>query len=259
MQRVDLQRVSHSYKVGSSCDELEPNVCSDCFFVEDGEVIGFYLRSLPPEIARVAAIANNELLSERVPKSNMSRSSGLTSGANEVEQFSTIIGSCAPKPHMKRPYPTKSSVHAAPSARRFILSMLKLVSMCEDLLRDVAPHLFDRQLEVFKRVDEKWKFGRLFTSSISNYNAAAPFHIDAANIPETVNFIITKRRDSIGGDLCVPDYGAVLDCCDSSLIVYPAWRNLHGVTPIRPISQGGYRNSLVFYPLKAFLDKHYSE
>jgi hypothetical protein len=36
------------------------------------------------------------------------------------------------------------------------------------------------------------------------------------------------------------------------MLVYPAWRNVHGVTPIIPLKEGGYRNSLVFYPLKAF-------
>jgi hypothetical protein len=36
-----------------------------------------------------------------------------------------------------------------------------------------------------------------------------------------------------------------------------AWKNVHGVTPIVPTSKDGYRNSLVFYPLKAF--KNYFE
>lgn len=39
---------------------------------------------------------------------------------------------------------------------------------------------------------------------------------------------------------------------DNSMLVYPAWRNVHGVTPIVPTREGGYRNSLVFYSLKAF-------
>ena len=32
-----------------------------------------------------------------------------------------------------------------------------------------------------------------------------------------------------------------------------AWRNVHGVTPIIPTFEGGYRNSLVFYPLNAIV------
>ena len=43
-----------------------------------------------------------------------------------------------------------------------------------------------------------------------------------------------------------------MDSSDNSMLVYPAWRNVHGVTPIVATKEGGYRNSLVFYPLKAF-------
>jgi len=50
----------------------------------------------------------------------------------------------------------------------------------------------------------------------------------------------------------VPDYGATFEQADNSMLVYPAWRNVHGVTPIIPTSDDGYRNSLIFYPLKAF-------
>ena len=39
---------------------------------------------------------------------------------------------------------------------------------------------------------------------------------------------------------------------DNSILVYPAWRNVHAVTPIIPSHEGGYRKSLIFYPLRAF-------
>lgn len=45
-----------------------------------------------------------------------------------------------------------------------------------------------------------------------------------------------------------------LSQCDylqkAAILVYPAWMSLHGVTPIKLHKEGGYRNSLVFYPLK---------
>lgn len=97
------------------------------------------------------------------------------------------------------------------------------------------------------------KFGNLFTSSISNYNINAAFHVDNGNIKDTVNVIICKQKNAKGGDLHIPDYNATIGQVDNSILVYPAWRNMHGVTPIIPTKQGGYRNSLVFYPLKAFL------
>ena len=80
----------------------------------------------------------------------------------------------------------------------------------------------------------------------------APFHIDNANLKNCVNVIITKRLNSKGGNLHVPDYNATFDSCNNSMLVYPAWKNIHGVTPIIPTHEGGYRNSLIFYPLKAF-------
>ena len=63
---------------------------------------------------------------------------------------------------------------------------------------------------------------------------------------------MTKRFDSVGGYLHVPDYNATVECADNSLLVYPAYRNVHGVTPIHAKSVNGYRNSLIFYALKGF-------
>ena len=125
----------------------------------------------------------------------------------------------------------------------------------EKLIKEILPEQHERQLELFKNVPNEWKFGNLFTSSISNYNIPAPFHRDTGNIKGCVNVIITKRRNSTGGNLNVPDYGATIDQCDNSILVYPAWRNVHGVTPIVPTFEDGYRNSLIFYPLKAFVNK----
>ena len=64
--------------------------------------------------------------------------------------------------------------------------------------------------------------------------------------------VIAKKRNATGGNTTVPDYNATMDSSDNSMLVYPAWRNVHGVTPIVATKEDGYRNSLVFYPLKAF-------
>ena len=97
-----------------------------------------------------------------------------------------------------------------------------------------------------------YRFGNLFTSSISNLNISAPFHQDRGNLKDTVNVIMTKRKGTKGGSLSVPDYDEVFEQSDNSILVYPAWRNVHGVTPIKQIHEDGYRNSLIFYPIKKF-------
>jgi hypothetical protein len=183
----------------------------------------------------------------------MNRTSGEQGHTAKVQQFSTIIGSVPPRPHMKRPYPSISSVHHVPTAQTFIKAMLMLCHESEQIIKKLTPNIYDKQTEIIsKNVDKKWRFGNMFTSSISNFNISASFHRDAGNFEGCVNVIIAKKENASGGNTTVPDYGATMDSCDNSMLVYPAWRNVHGVTPIVPKFDGGYRNSLVFYPLKAF-------
>jgi len=259
MKRIDLTPVQHTRKIGEECEYIEPNVTEDCIFYADGKAIGFYLTKMPEKMCKLADVANAEFRSKSVPKSVMTRQvpdgkneNGTYKYRNSVDQYSTIIGGVPPKPHMRRPYPTLSSVHSVKTAQTFIKAMLMLAKESEALIAELMPEQYAKQLEAFKTVPDKWKFGNLFTSSISNFNISAPFHRDAGNITETVNVIICKRMNSKGGDLHVPDYGATIGQVDNSILVYPAWRNMHGVTPIIPTFEGGYRNSLVFYPLKAF-------
>jgi hypothetical protein len=260
MKRIDLTPIQHTRKIGEECEYIEPNVTEDCIFYADGKAIGFYLTKMPEKMCKLADVANAEFRSARVPKQEMLRKTG--DGFDEktgrfiyknlVKQQSTILGSVPPKPHMKRAYPTISTAHRSKTANTFIKAMLMLAKESEALIAELMPEQYAKQVEVFKTVPDKWKFGNLFTSSISNFNISAPFHVDTKNITETVNVIICKRMNSKGGDLHVPDYGATIGQVDNSILVYPAWRNMHGVTPIIPTFEGGYRNSLVFYPLKAF-------
>jgi hypothetical protein len=259
MKRIDLIEVKHNRKIGEACEYIEPNVTEDCIFYADGEPIGFYLTRMPEKMCKLADLANAELQSKRVPKAEMQRPKMMGYDANgkgiidrSVKQFSTILGGVPPKPHMRRPYPTISSVHGVKSADIFIKAMLMLAKESEQLIKELLPKQYEQQIELFKDVNEKWRFGNLFTSSISNYNISAPFHRDTGNIIGAVNVIICKQKNSKGGDLHVPDYNATIGQIDNSILVYPAWRNVHGVTPIIPIHKDGYRNSLIFYPLKAF-------
>jgi len=260
MKRIDLVKIDHDRKIGEVCEYIEPNVIEDCVFYSEGEPIGFYLTKMPEKMCKLADLANAELRSKNVPKSNMNRSDavkkfmegGMSEMKKGVSQYSTIIGSTPPRPHMRRPYPSISSVHGVKTAQTFIKAMLLLARESEELIKQILPEQYERQVKVFSDVPEKWRFANLFTSSISNYNIPAPFHRDTGNIVGAVNVIICKKQNSKGGDLHIPDYNATIGQRDNSILVYPAWRNVHGVTPIVPTHEGGYRNSLVFYPLKAF-------
>lgn len=256
MKRIDLKQIPHNVKIGDVCGHIEPNVTEDSIFYYEDEPIGFYIKDIykySDKLGKLADLADKELRSKNVPKSEMKRSSGLHNSEKEVLQYSTILGSVPPKPHMRRPYASISSVHSVKTAQTFIKAMLLLCKESEQLIKQITPNIYDRQKEIIeKNIPKKWRFGELFTSSISNYNISAPFHRDAGNLEGCVNVIIAKKQNAIGGNTTVPDYGATMDSCDNSMLVYPAWRNVHGVTPIVPTHENGYRNSLVFYPLKAF-------
>tara|TARA_R110002126_G_scaffold243449_3_gene386572 strand:- start:284 stop:757 length:474 start_codon:yes stop_codon:yes gene_type:complete len=154
---------------------------------------------------------------------------------------------------MRRSYASKSSVHAVQSARTFVKSMVMAGEEALKIVEAVTPSVYKIHRDsVEKQVPEKWRFAKLFTSSISNCNIACGVHQDNLNVRGAINVIITKRRNSKGGNLFVPDYGTTFNSADNSMLVYPAWRNMHGVTPIVTTHPGGYRNSLIWYALNAF-------
>jgi hypothetical protein len=259
MKIIELVKTEHSVKIGDDCPSIVPNIVEDTLFVSNGATVGFYLKNVgkySKKALELSEIANREFLSNRVPKTVMNRSTGYHEGTN-VKQFSTIIGSIQARPHMRRPYNSISAVHNKPSAKTFIKAMWLLALEAENVMKDVAPDVYAKQKEIFDRhVDKKWRFGNIFTSSISNFNIASGYHRDSGNIEGCANVIITRRDNSTGGNTTIPDYNATVDSADGSILVYPAWRNVHGVTPIIPTKAGGYRNSLVFYPLRAFVNKH---
>lgn len=265
MKQLELESREHDFKIGEHCAPIQPNVTEDTLLLENGKPIGFYIRDIgqySQKAAQLANIADFELRTPKVPKTEMSRGPQgnkrdkllrKQQGKELVTQFSVILGGVAPKPHMRRNYPTISSVHSVGSARPFIKAMRYLCQESEGILKQVMPEQYETQKSLIeKNAPPKYRFGKLFTSSISNFNVAAAYHRDAANLVGCVNVIIAKRKCSVGGNTTVPEYGLTFDSADNSMLVYPAWKNIHGVTPIEATAEGGYRNTLVFYPLKAF-------
>ena len=245
MINLELKQVDHDVSIGTSCGNIKPNVTEDTLLFLDGKIIGFYLSNVAdysPRLKSLLDIANNEFLGSNVPKLNMTRSNG-------VQQRSTILGFVPAKPNYKRPYHSVSSVHQVESARNYIKAIILASNESMNVIKEISPDIYQRQKQLLSDIPKQYKVGDFFTSSIANYNIAANFHRDTGNVKDSINVILTKRRLSVGGCLSVPDYNLTFACHDSSMIVYPAWKNVHGVTPIVPKAKGGYRNSLIFYPL----------
>ena len=267
MKTIKLQQVKHETKIGKECPYIEPNVFEDCMLEVDGEIIGFYIKDVSTyslKLKQLIEIANKEFRSPNVRKSKMDRSDvyiakrknpNLTRAqARELgtSQMSAILGSTPGRPQMGRPYPNLSILHRDEKAQTFIKAMWGACLESEKIIKELTPHLHKEQENQFKDIKKKWKFGNIYTSSISNFNISAPFHRDTGNIIGTVNTILTKRHNANGGCLHVPDYNATFEQANNSMLVYPAWKNIHGVTPIQQFNDDGYRNTLIFYALKAF-------
>jgi len=261
MKILTLNPVDTTVKIGDKPQDLAPNVFDDCLLESDGECVGLFLRQAPEQLTKLLNIANKEFRSTRVPKMIMNRSSAITKAYKEhgthrssdtVQQYSTILGSVAPRPHMRRPYPSTSSVHRKATAKPFVKCMLLAAREAASLMEQHIPDVYHRQQQKIAETPAKWRFGNLWTSSINNFNIAAAYHRDTKNVVGCVNVIMTKRNGSSGGNLHVPKYDAVFDQCDNSVLIYPAYRDVHGVTPIHTSHTEGYRNSFVLYPLGGF-------
>ena len=262
MKRIQLTRVSHKYKRGDKPEKMSPTVSQSGLLYDDDEPIGFYLAELPERLKKIATVIDAEFRGDGVPKQDMSRgpqgskadkAARARAGVNLVTQYSTILGSIPSKPHMRRNYASRSSVHSVGSANNFVKAMMLMGRSGLELIRELAPELYDcHQKAVLDSVPEKWRFADSFTSTISNSNISVDIHQDNLNAKNALNVILIKRRNARGGHLFVPDYNAVFDSPDNSMIVYPAWRNLHGVTPIEPTHRGGYRDSHIWYALGGF-------
>lgn len=258
MKKIDLIEVKHSVKVTDICPYIEPNIIEDSIFYSNGEPIGFYLTKMPEKMCKLANLANIEFMSNNVPKqgrANTHTSKKINGVLTKIKnkqssqtKSSAIIGRVPPQPQFGRNYAKMSSIHDEKKSQTFIKAMILLLQEGEQLIKEILPSQYEKQKNLY--ANEGIKLSNMYTSSISNNNISAPFHIDSKNEMNTVNIIICKKLNSKGGDLHIPDYNATIGQCDNSILVYPAWRNIHGVTPIIPTQEGGYRNSLVFYPLK---------
>jgi len=264
MERLKLKKHEHNVKIGKRCDYISPTVTESCLLELENKIIGFYLTDLPDKLKQYITIANKEFLSPNVPKSLLERSdvyqmqrklgiSRKEAKARNTVQMSTILGGVLAKAHLRRPYNSVSAVHTNKKAKTFIKAMLLSCLESEKLIKKYMPEQYESQKKLIEETTlPEFRFGNLFTSSISNFNIAAPYHQDRGNLKNTVNVIITKRKDSEGGALSVPDFGHTFEQCNNSMLVYPAWYNIHGVTKIIRKKEDGYRNSLIFYPLKGF-------
>lgn len=106
--------------------------------------------------------------------------------------------------------------------------------------------------QVEETIKPQWKIeDSVFTSGIINKNNPLRYHFDAGNIPDVASCMLVFKQDIEGGYLAMPEYGVGVELVNNSILIFDGQSIMHGVTPIRQLSENAYRYSLVYYSLKS--------
>lgn len=92
--------------------------------------------------------------------------------------------------------------------------------------------------------------GSVFTSGIINQDNPLQYHYDAGNFEDTYSVMAVFKDQVAGGHLILPEYNLKLACQDGSIVMFDGQSELHGVSPIRKMTQDAYRFSIVYYSLE---------
>jgi len=114
-----------------------------------------------------------------------------------------------------------------------------------------APEIADNHQELLDKVIDEWRMpDSLFTSGIVNKNNPLSYHFDSGNFENVLSCMLVLREDMEGGWLCVPEINTRFLLKHNSLFMFDGQKIMHGVSPMKPTSDKGYRFSIVYYSLK---------
>lgn len=230
---IDPKLLQRRSAKDSDCDTL---VSEDCVVTVDGEPVVVYLGRMSVreiDLARQAV--------QRVHFPGNRRTSGLVT-------LSRIFG-YAPR-NVLRNHPCRATTMAVdhPEEHSAICGAAPVV---DAQYQKFFPEAHRRHSEVARRVREQWMIpGSVFTSGIVNYNNPLQYHFDAGNFSQVCSAMIGFRHKTNGGHLACPELGIAFEIGDRSLILFDGQKLLHGVTPIRRLSEDAFRFTIVYYSLK---------
>ncbi len=124
-------------------------------------------------------------------------------------------------------------------------------------LRELLPEVHAEDYSKVDSVLPEWRMTEdsLWTSGVINQSSALPYHRDGSNF-DTWSAMPVIRRGMLGGNLHIPEYDLTVNCRDGWALWFNGFRYVHGVTPMKPRTQDGYRYSIVFYAKKGMKDCH---
>jgi len=230
---VDPKSLRRRSAKESDCETL---ITEDCVVSVGGQAKIVYVARLShPDIERAREAV------QRVKYQTSTRTSGLVS-------TSRIFG-YAPR-NVLRGHPCRSTSMAIdhPEEHAAICNAAKAI---DTQYQKFFPVVHEQHRETTKKVREQWMIpGSVFTSGIVNYNNPLQYHFDAGNFSQVCSAMVAFRHKTQGGHLACPELGMAFEIADRSLILFDGQKLLHGVTPIKRLSEDAFRFTVVYYSLK---------
>lgn len=241
MRTIETTRKSLDLKeyVKRSAQEsdYETLVRDDCLIKIDGKPAIFYMRldkaTVDMEPLRRALLG--------IRYDTTTRSSGL-------KTTSRVFG-YQPRIPMRRDFCTATSLATEqPNTNQLVEDYGRAIA---SIYQRAFPEVFEHHDEwTREKIKEEWQIKKTpFTSGIINKNNPLKYHFDAGNIPSVCSCMLALKQSCGGGYLSFPELNLALEIGDKTLSIFDGQSVLHGVTPIRKLSENAHRFTVVFYTL----------
>lgn len=206
----------------------------ECQIYVKGKLVCTY-KKVSPEVRKILAYASANSTSKK-----SSRTGGVVTN-------STVFGSL-PRVALREDY-CRFSADTKKDPQMFAY-LSKAARELWELYQADYPEMSQRFAAEAGQIDNDWmKTGTPFSTININKNFAIKYHVDAANVATVYSNVLISKNLAEGGYFVMPEYRLALAQDDGWMAIIDGVNVMHGVTPIRYLGKGSYRNSFVFYTL----------
>ncbi len=240
--KTDDETLEHLKKPAYIGDVKDVVIDEDFMGIDENGIVQFVYTKLPED----ENLTKLKTVLQKIKYNKSTRVSGLSTE-------SSIFGFQPPVPIRARPFCSITGIaQQYPKIDQFMGFYCKKYIM--PLFENQYKHNLVEHYEAIKDVKPEWLMkGIPFTGGVINNSNQLNYHTDIQNLKGSINAMIYFQKDTDGGELVVPKWGASIKPKDGYVLLF---RNdlVHGVAPIIKLNKDSYRYSIVYYA-NAGMDK----
>jgi hypothetical protein len=222
-------------------DDAEILIKEDTIILLDGNPIALYKKIdwCDTEDLRIACKKIKYTTNTRLPKK----------GSKGITTRSAIFG-YKPRIPLRTDFCSSTSM-AVRQPNEYSIVTNFAVNLTE-IYKKYFPEVYNKHEQMVReRIRDEWKIkDSIFTSGIINKNNPLQYHHDTGNFKGVLSNMIAFRDGVFGGRLVMPEYNIKFDIADNTVCIFDGQSIVHGVTPLKKISQEAYRYTIVYYTLE---------